>query len=303
MTVQFQTRDPTLKTTIPRRPPIIFLHGSFHGSWCWTERFFPYFAAKGYTVIAPNWRGTRGTYAGDGVKKVKIMEHVADLECFLSQVVPLIAGVEYPKPILVAHSFGGLAIMKFFETRMDQISHVGGMVTMCSVPPSGNGKMTLRYLRRSWMDSWKITAGFALKRCLTNQVLCRQLFFGGDKKIGDKGEVIEDYGISDSDIQRYQTFFDEDSKSTIDLMDLAKQLPSFTAVDGKAPFVERLPPCLVMGATDDMIVDREGLAETATYFGLEGYQLVDSPHDVMLGTKWRNAADALDAWISTTIKL
>lgn len=58
-----------------------------------------------------------------------------------------------------------------------------------------------------------------------------------------------------------------------------------------------------MGATDDMIVDREGLAETATYFGLEGYQLVDSPHDVMLGTKWRNAADALDAWISTTIKL
>jgi hypothetical protein len=23
-----------------RKPPILFVHGSFHGAWCWEENFF-----------------------------------------------------------------------------------------------------------------------------------------------------------------------------------------------------------------------------------------------------------------------
>jgi len=72
-------------------------------------------------------------------------------------------------------------------------------------------------------------------------------------------------------------------------------------VSGKAPFVRELPPCLVLGATDDKIVDKEGLQETADYFGLSKYELVDAPHDVMLGAKWENSAKLLDEWVSTCV--
>ena len=193
--------------------------------------------------------------------------------------------------------------MKYLETRPAKASQIAGIVTMCSVPPSGNGKMTMRFLRRSLSDSWKITAGFAMKRATKNPVLCRQLFFGGEKKVSEDGTVVDDYGVSDEDIDRYQQLFTRDSEATIDLFDLAKQLPSsVTTDDGKAPFVDKLPPCFVMGATDDMIVDREGVQETATYFGLDTYKLVDSPHDVMLGAKWKNAADTLDEWIAHNIQ-
>jgi pimeloyl-ACP methyl ester carboxylesterase len=293
--MQVMSCVPTQKTD---KPTLLFLHGSFHAAWCWAEHFIPFFVSKGYPVVAPSWRGTGGTKAGEGVKKVKIMEHVADLESLLD-VLPEIVGWE-TKPVIICHSFGGLAAMKLLELYPDKASKLGGIVTMCSVPPSGNGKLTMRYLRRSLRDSYKITAGFAMKKCLRDASLCRELFFGGEKRVIDDEEV-EDYGISDEDVFRYQSYFARDSEATIDLFDLAKKLPSLKTTDGKAPFVGILPPCLVMGGKDDFIVDSEGVEETATYFGLQEPLIVDSPHDVMLGRKWTNAANALDQWLQEKV--
>ena len=36
---------------VPQTPtqqtPILFLHGAWHGAWCWEDYFLPYFAQKG----------------------------------------------------------------------------------------------------------------------------------------------------------------------------------------------------------------------------------------------------------------
>ena len=287
---------PDKKNTKTKRP-ILFLHGSFHGAWCWTEKFFPYFASKGHPLVALSWRGTGGTYAGEGVKKVKIEDHVADLRCVVDILPEILAtGTALQEPIVVAHSFGGLAVMKGLEEDPEFATRLGGIVMMCSVPPSGNGKMTMRYLRRSLIDSYKITVGFAMKRCIQNEDLCRQLFFGGRKQILADGSV-DDFGVSDDDVECYQAYFKRDSEATIDLLDLSKKLPSKNTLDGRAPFADELPPCLVMGAAHDFIVDREGVDETARYFGVGMPIIIDSPHDVMLGAKWKNAAGELAKWI------
>jgi len=297
------------------KPVVVFLHGSFHGAWCWAEHWFAYFCCQhGYTVVAPSWRGTGGTFAGEGVKKVQIGQHVDDLQGFLQKALPEVLQrhgynnsnnnntTTTIQPVVVCHSFGGLAVMKYLEDHVDDHA-LSGVVTICSVPPSGNGKMTMRYLRRSLKASWKITVGFAMKKCLQSTDLCRQLFFGGDKILSEDGvTVLEDYGISDADVERYQSYFARDTVATIDLLDLAKILPSSqTNADGVANFMTRsgpaAPPCLVMGAKDDYIVDQEGLEETARYFGLEKPLVVDSPHDVMLGKKWENGAASLREWL------
>ena len=42
-------RNPTAK------PPLVFIHGSFHGGWCWDEHWLPYFAARGYpSYVSPH---------------------------------------------------------------------------------------------------------------------------------------------------------------------------------------------------------------------------------------------------------
>ena len=347
MQVLSQTPATNNNSNNNHRPPVVllFLHGSFHGAWCWAERWFDYFTSidGGYTVVAPSWRGTGGTPAGAGVKKVRIGQHVADLEALLLALPDLLRrrhGSYYLdddsssnnnnnaadddltiQPVVICHSFAGLAVMKYLERHIAE-EPFRGVVTICSVPPSGNGKMTLRYLRRSWRASWRITAGFAMKKCLTSTDLCRQLFFGGDKVVVETAvvdddsmtttakTVVDDHGVSDEDVERYQSYFARDSKATIDLIDLNKILPSSETDDsGRANFLQpaaaakgnyTLPPCLVMGAKDDYIVDREGLEETARYFGLEEPLIVDSPHDVMLGRKWKNGAEALKTWLEET---
>ena len=309
-------RSSLKSSTSRKKPPLVFLHGSFHAAWCWSERFFPYFASKGYPCVALSWRGTGGTPAGDGVKKVKSSEHCDDLQCFLNKLPEILhqsaaqIGNDQIKPILISHSFGGIVVMKYLEelssTNQKKVSSISdqfaGIISMCSVPPSGNGKMTMRFLKRSWKQSYQITIGFAMKKACTDPKLCRQLFFGGDQSTTIETEKDDDLGISDDDIQRYQSYFTRDTQATIDLLDLAKKLPSRNVdEDGRAPFFDQLPPCLVIGAKDDYIVDLEGNIETAKYYGLTEPIYVDSPHDIMLGSKWQNCADTIDKWIQENV--
>jgi hypothetical protein len=191
--------------------------------------------------------------------------------------------------------------MKYLELHPYEAEHLAGIVTMCSVPPSGNGPMTLRFLKRSLIDSYKITVGFVLKRCIEKDDLCRDLFFGGDKIVLPDGKI-DDHGVSDDDIDRYQTYFERDTVAIIDVSALLKSLPSKTAVNGKAPNLSVLPPCLVIGATRDFIVDRQGVEETAEFLGLDSPLWVDSPHDVMLGRNWKNAAAAIHNFVQTQVK-
>ena len=275
----------------------------------------PYFASCGYPCYAISLRGTGGTFAGEGVKKVRIEQHVQDITDFINYVQEsesqLNANVDSdPKPVLIAHSFGGLAIMKYLESYLlpsqdsDDISSVNlpisGVVSMCSVPPSGNGKMTMRFLKRSLKDSWKVTAGLAMKKCISDEKLCRELFF-------DEGCDEDVEGISSDDLKRIQGYFERDTVATIDLMDLAKQLPSIhTDENGKATFLENdiaspnFVPALVIGARDDFIVDEEGVVELAKYYGVEEV-MVESPHDVMLDKRWKNAANKILSFLDGEI--
>jgi len=122
-------------------------------------------------------------------------------------------------------------------------------------------------------------------------------FFGGNDVDGNN----DDKGITDEEIQRYQSYFRRDTDATIDLFDLAWKLPSDNADDkGRAPFIDdpvlRRTSALVLGATNDCIVDIEGVKETARYFNVDPV-FVEAPHDVMLGEKWRNGADAISKWL------
>ncbi|CAJ1946762.1 unnamed protein product [Cylindrotheca closterium] len=294
-----------------------------------------YFVERGYPVVALSLRGTGGTFAGEGVKKVKIDEHATDIQAFLGQVDSLLAtkkakgsGNLSPfllqimdainpsdfsssnaetKPVLISHSFGGAVVMKYMEKYPSELSNLSGAITLCSVPPSGNGPMTIRFLSRSLVQSWKITAGFALKRCVENAELCRDLFFGGPKQIVQElksdgsveAKVVNDYGVSDDDIARFQTYFQRDTEATIDVSDFVKNVPSkLWDKECRAPFVDQLPPCLVVGATRDFLVDREGVDETAKYFGVKT-TMVESPHDVMIGECWQNGADTIYEWLQS----
>mmetsp|Transcript_9644 Transcript_9644/g.15105 ORF Transcript_9644/g.15105 Transcript_9644/m.15105 type:complete len:226 (-) Transcript_9644:960-1637(-) len=110
------------------KTPLLFIHGSFHGGWCWAEHWLPYFADEGYPVYAVSLRGTTGSPQAEGVKSVKLQEHTEDLGAFISEVLP--PGSE---PVLVGHSFGGMYAQKVAESGKVPLK---GLAMLCSVAPS-----------------------------------------------------------------------------------------------------------------------------------------------------------------------
>lgn len=52
---------PEPRSSTGPRPPLLFVHGSYHSSWCWAEHFLPYFSSLGYAVYAVSLRGTGPT--------------------------------------------------------------------------------------------------------------------------------------------------------------------------------------------------------------------------------------------------
>ena len=37
--------------------PLLFVHGAWHGAWCWDEYFLDFFAYRGYRALAVSLRG------------------------------------------------------------------------------------------------------------------------------------------------------------------------------------------------------------------------------------------------------
>ncbi|MGM0715392.1 alpha/beta hydrolase [Brevibacillus parabrevis] len=117
-------------STKSRSNPILFIHGAFHGAWCWEEYFLPYFAAHGYEVHALNWRGHGKSSDKERLRGNRITDYVEDVSHVASS-------LKQP-PILVGHSMGGFVMQKYLENH----SAAAG-VLLASAPPGGTRKNTI----------------------------------------------------------------------------------------------------------------------------------------------------------------
>jgi hypothetical protein len=113
----------------PRRaPPILFVHGAWHGAWCWEDHFLGYFAARGFAGYALNLRGRGASRGARDVRFCRVRDFVEDVAEAVEQIGAL--------PILVGHSLGGFVVQKYLERHEAELG-----VLMASVPPNGGLRM------------------------------------------------------------------------------------------------------------------------------------------------------------------
>mmetsp|Transcript_34144 Transcript_34144/g.66104 ORF Transcript_34144/g.66104 Transcript_34144/m.66104 type:complete len:182 (+) Transcript_34144:185-730(+) len=169
-----------------------------------------------------------------------------------------------------------------------------GLALLCSVPPSGNGPMSKRFLdERGTEVVWDIFRGFVFGTAASDPQLCKRFFFSE--------------GMSDSLVAEYMRRFEENKKPFFDLSSVVRRLPILTATgEGEAPWLKQgtsngvtLPSRLVVGAQDDFIVDATGVRETARYLGVDPV-FVDGAHDVMLDVNQEATAERILDWIRET---
>jgi pimeloyl-ACP methyl ester carboxylesterase len=146
---------------------IVFVHGAWHGAWCWQDNFLPYFSEKGYDCYAPNLRGHGKSESHKNLKWLKISDYVEDV----SSVVKDIEGGVF----IMGHSMGGYVVQKFLE---DNGHLVKKAVLIASVPSNGAKLKPLEIIKAIGFFSFlKMNIMLDLIYCVNAPEKVRTLFF------------------------------------------------------------------------------------------------------------------------------
>ena len=215
--------------------PLLFVHGSNSGSWVFEERWFEYFNYLGWKTYGINLRGSNET-GNINEDTLKLSNMVDDLSLVLNNFYEVLEKDQTyqftKKPIVIAHSFGGIVLTKLFEN--ENINDlISGGIWLSPYPHGNNNNFMKRFL-----FSQKIIDLFIK-------------FFSG--KLKNKNEfnkyLFYDDKIDLELVKNYTIRGEYDSKFGIDMVDLALNMPQ------KENIVNNTIPKLVIGSCDDILVD------------------------------------------------
>lgn len=254
--------------SVASKPPIVFVHGSYHAAWCWSEHFFEYFTERGHDCHAISMRGQGGSdMPPDPDAKVSgsILTHGNDVSSFIKSLPT--------PPVLVGHSFGGLIAQAVLSVNKTELA---GLALLASVPPEGNGPMVQRFLKRDFWASMRITVAFIFATFKANATTCRECFFSDD--------------LPERELRKHMgQIAGSCNVRLLDLNAMNASLPIPKPPSGASVFV--------LGGEDDFVVDVQGVQETAQWGSTTPVILKNTAHDVMLDTRWEKVAEELGGWM------
>ncbi len=248
--------------SVPVLPaPLLFVHGAWHGAWCWDVHFLDYFAARGFAAHAVSLRGHGGSEGRERLRWTGLARYVEDVETVAE-------GLPSP-PVLIGHSMGGLVVQKYLERHTAPAG-----ILLASVPPRGVLATTLRIAARQPLVFAKVNLTLSLYPIVSTPALARQAFFSK--------------GLTDEEVEGYwHDLQDESYRAFMDM--LAFQLPSPRKVKA---------PVLVLGGGKDTIFHPDEMRATARAYNTEPRIFPGMAHDMMLEPQWRAVADSILEWLA-----
>ena len=246
-----------------RPAPLLFVHGAWHGAWCWDKHLMPHLAAAGYECHALSLRGHAGSPGRERLRWTSLADYVAD-------VAEVAAALRAP-PVLVGHSMGGAVVQKYLE---DARRPAAAMVLLASVPPTTGALLaTLRAARRQPLRFLRANLTFSLHRLVDSPAAARDLLFS---------DTLPERAVA-AYVPRLQ---DESYRAFLELIAIALRSPR-----------PRRVPTLVLGGAADRIFGVAEVEATARAYGTRAEIFPGAPHDLMLEPSWRPVAERLVGWL------
>lgn len=238
-----------------RRHPLLFVHGAWHGAWCW-EPFMGWFAQRGWEAHALDLRGHGDSGNDRSLRTTRIKHYVDDLAA-------VVESFDAP-PILIGHSMGGLVVQRFLEE-----TTVPGAVLLAPDPIGGAMGATLRTLRRHPIKFLKANVVWDLKPLVEKRSIAAGLFLPADTSTEDVDWMWE----------RLQG---ESYLAYLDMLLFVRPRPQLIDT-----------PVAIIAGADDRIFSVRELRKTARAYGVELHVIAEAAHDLMLGPRWEEAAEVV----------
>jgi pimeloyl-ACP methyl ester carboxylesterase len=239
--------------------PLLFVHGTGHGAWCWDEHFLPFFAARGFSAHAVSLRGHGESEGRAKLKWTSISNYVEDV---------FRAANRLPaRPVLIGHSLGGLVVQKYLE------KHDAPAAIL--VAPSPSEGMFLSGLKIQLKNPW-LMARVMWKQdyavMYSTPALAKKFLFSEDADDEKIAGYVERFG----------------SESYRAALEMIYNLPKPRKIR---------TPMLVLGAENDAIISPKKIEKTAREFNADLKIFPNMAHDLMLEQGWKQVAEYMVDWL------
>lgn len=241
----------------PTGRPILFVHGAWHGAWCWEPFFLDWFAERGHVATAVGLRGHGG--AGFSPGTASIADYVRD-------VAAAVRAFDEP-PVVVGHSMGGHVVQRLAEG-----VHLPGIALLAPSPVHGAWQAAVRVAALDPAAFARINLERRLGPVVEDPATARALLF----RDGDDRPEVDEWLANLCD-ESYRAF-----------IDLLTQWPRPSRV--------RAPVLVVAGGADRIFSVAEQRA-TAEAHDARLVVIRDAAHDLMLDPAWERAAEAIETWL------
>lgn len=244
-----------------KNPPLLFVHGGYHGAWCWKEYFLPFFAANGFPSYALSFRGHCGSEGREQLDSFSLNDYRDDVLTVMSRF--------NEKPVLIGHSMGGAVTQKVMAEHQDKLQAV---VLMASFPPNGIFSAFLRMALFNYREANRLY----LYDNGRSQDFPAGVFFPTELPVEKKQEYLR--WIQPESATARKEFFQ-------------RVVPAF----------ERKVPLLVLGSRSDLLFSGRVAQSIAKTYHTEPVLFSGICHDMMLDPGWKNVAERVLDFLRDTL--
>ncbi len=256
-----------------RMPPVLFVHGSMHGAWCW-KNFMGYFSQQEIFCKALSLRGHGNSEGGRQLHRWQLSDYVEDVHNTINT-------FDRP-PVIVGHSLGGMVVQKYMEKHgCENIS----ATVLLSCSAFGLFKTVLRISRIA-------TPSFC-KALFSKALLLNRLFSKNNNKlamIADAQSLKRAFfsdGFNENEaMQHYQHIQTESISAIMGLVLFKKINPDSITV-----------PIAAMVGSEDRVVKPCEVQKSARYLKSDYFLITGNAHDLMLDSQWKKSAQCITTWI------
>lgn len=258
MNLETISHSPAPKASITHATPLLFIHGMWHGAWCWDEFFLPFFAEAGYHVTALSLRGHAGSEGR--IRGSTIANYITDVE--------QVARTFKTHPVLIGHSMGGFIVQKYLETH-----DASAGVLLASNPHNGLWRAFGRVLAHDPRIVIKAFLTWNMRPVVETSAGTRWAFFSED--------------FPEDQLLKYHARMDEESfRMFLDLLGLNLADPKKVKT-----------PLLILGAEKDTVIAPRDVHDTARTYGVKAEIFPNTAHDMMLEAGWKSVAERILIWL------